>query len=147
MNTAKDSQTPSNPAVHSGAWLGIWSITLNAGMVVAGWLAVNGNVGCGYITKFLAAATVAVSPLAIFALIKPGKPAPLREWVSHITDALIVAIMVWNGWLWCAGAFAYGWMICCMLFAARKAHAAKMPNDQAHRSAPEAGSERKEKHE
>lgn len=121
---------PSDPAVSSGAWLGIWSITLNAGMVVAGWLAVNGNVGCGYITKFLAAATVVISPLVIVALIKPEKPAPLRGWVSHITDALMVAMMVWNGWLWCAGAFAYGWLLCFILFAARKAHAANV-KDQA----------------
>ena len=116
-------------AVASGAVLGVWSITLNAGMVVAAWLAVNGNVPCGYVTKFLAGMTVALSPLVIVALIKPEPPAKLREVASHITDALTVSICVWHGWLWCAAAFSWGWLLCCILFAARKAHAAKTPND------------------
>lgn len=128
MKENQTEQTEIATAVGSMPWLGIWSIALNAGMVAAAWLAVNGNVPCGYVTKFLAAATMALSPLVIMALINPTPPAPLREWVSHITDALTVSILVWHGWLWCAGAFAWGWLCCFILFAARKQHAAKMPN-------------------
>jgi len=106
--------------VSSGALLGVWSITLNAGMVVAAWLAVNGNVPCGYITKFLAGMTVALSPLVIVALIKPSPSSKLREWTSHITDALTVSICVWHGWLWCAAAFSWGWLLCYILFACKK---------------------------
>lgn len=102
----------------------ILTIILNGGIVLAAWLAVSGSVPCGYITKFLAVVTVVLSPGVVISLANPNPRAPnlLSEWASHITDALLVSILVWHGWLWCAGAFAWGWLGCVVVFAARKLH-------------------------
>jgi hypothetical protein len=123
--TPTTNKTDGAAAVGSTALLGIWSVIFNSGIPLAAWFAVHGDVPCGYITKFMAAITAAITPLVVFAMMNPGKPARLREWSSHVSDAATVSILVWHGWLWCAGGFTFGWIGCFALFAARRA---QMPN-------------------
>lgn len=129
MEKATDTQAPPDEAVTSTAGLGLWSILVDAGVVLSVWLAVNGSVPCGYVTQFLAAVAVVLSPTVILAaFVAPGKREPVKEVMSHVSDGLTVAILVWHGWLWCAGGFGWGWLCCSVLFAARKAHAMHGPN-------------------
>ena len=123
MSNKNEATTP----VGSGAGLGVVSTIFNLGIPLASWYATHGNAGAGNVVKLMAALTVILTPFVFLSFLSPGKPVPRwREWSSHISDGATVAILTWNGWMWCALAFTFGWIGAAILFGVKRA--ATTPN-------------------
>jgi hypothetical protein len=121
MQTYNHKQTGAVP-VGSSAVLDLAAVAFNVGIPIAAWFAVNGSKGAGNIVIVMAILTLCLMPLAIFCILKPGEPTPRwREWLSHISDAIIVSLLVWNGWIFCSVCFALGWFATLMLFMVKRA--------------------------
>lgn len=100
---------------------GIIFSVINLSMPAVAWLAVHGNGPAGNIIKLFVGVSAALAllvPLVIVA--EKQEPKPMAEALSHISDALSVAILTWHGWLWCAAGLTLGWFGAFVIFSARK---------------------------
>lgn len=95
---------------------------LNISMPILAWLAVNGHAPSGNLLKVAAVLIVPASLLALLVcVLNHEKLTPFPRWrkiSSHISDAAIVLILTWHGWIWSAAAFGFGWAVCAVLFGA-----------------------------
>lgn len=98
----------------------IWRTLFNIGIPIAALFAVNGNQHCKYIIYFVAIFNVAVTPLLIVALFaEHPENQPFWQGFSHLSDATLTAILVWNGWLFTSLCVVYGWIWYALLFQMR----------------------------
>ena len=100
----------------------LFTVVLNLGLLIAAWYAVNGHAPAGNIIKVMAAFSVLGQSVALASALNPGGAVipRWREWLSHISDAILVGILTWHGWLWCGFAFMVSWFATYVMFLTKR---------------------------